>query len=49
MEQLEVDTGRMRDNLQRLASAGVAEAEDPEHHLGGASELIDRALGAHRA
>jgi 3-carboxy-cis,cis-muconate cycloisomerase len=49
LEQLEVDTGRMRDNLQRLASAGVEEAEEPEHHLGGASELVDRALGAHGA
>jgi 3-carboxy-cis,cis-muconate cycloisomerase len=49
LEQLEVDSGRMRDNLRRLASAGVAEAEDPEHHLAGASALIDRALGAHGA
>jgi 3-carboxy-cis,cis-muconate cycloisomerase len=49
LEQLEVDTGRMRDNLRHLASAGVAEADDPEQHLAGASELIDRALGAHGA
>lgn len=47
LEQLEVDTERMRDNLWRLASAGVEQAREPEHHLGGASELIDRALRAH--
>jgi 3-carboxy-cis,cis-muconate cycloisomerase len=49
LEQLEVDAGRMRDNLGRLAAAGVAQAQEPERHLGGASELIDRALGAHGA
>lgn len=46
LEHLEVDTERMHENLGRLADAGVAEAADPEHHLGAASELIDRALAA---
>jgi 3-carboxy-cis,cis-muconate cycloisomerase len=44
LENLEVDTVRMRENLARLADAGVAAAVHPEHHLGAASELIDRAL-----
>ncbi len=47
LERLEVDEARMAENLARLARAGVAEAADPGHHLGAASELIDRALGAH--
>jgi 3-carboxy-cis,cis-muconate cycloisomerase len=46
LEHLEVDAGRMRENLERLARAGVSEAADPERHLGAASELIDRALAA---
>ena len=46
LEHLEVDTGRMRENLGRLAAAGVSDARDPERHLGAASELIDRALAA---
>jgi 3-carboxy-cis,cis-muconate cycloisomerase len=45
---LEVDAGRMRANLGRLAEAGVSEAADPEAHLDAAEELIDRALAAHR-
>ncbi len=49
LEHLEVDTERMRENLGRLAAAGVAEAADPERHLGAASELIDRALAAAHA
>ena len=49
LEALEVDPGRMRHNLRALASAGVVQVEEPEHHLGGASELIDRALAAHGA
>jgi 3-carboxy-cis,cis-muconate cycloisomerase len=49
LEHLEVDPGRMRGNLARLAAAGVEEAAEPEHHLGAASELIDRALAAHRS
>jgi 3-carboxy-cis,cis-muconate cycloisomerase len=48
LEHLEVDGERMRENLARLADAGVAEAGDPEDHLGAASELIDRALAAAR-
>jgi 3-carboxy-cis,cis-muconate cycloisomerase len=44
VEQLHVDAGRMRQNLGLLAAAGVAEAIEPELHLGAASELIDRAL-----
>ncbi len=46
LEHLEVDADRMRENLGRLARAGVPEAGDPERHLGAASELIDRALAA---
>jgi 3-carboxy-cis,cis-muconate cycloisomerase len=41
---LEVDADRMRENLARLAAAGVAEAVEPDAHLGASSELIDRAL-----
>jgi 3-carboxy-cis,cis-muconate cycloisomerase len=48
LEHLEVDPSRMRANLERLAAAGVEEAAAPERHLGAASELIDRALAAHR-
>jgi len=47
LERLQVDPARMRENLQRLAAAGVPEASDPELHLGASSELIDRALLAH--
>jgi 3-carboxy-cis,cis-muconate cycloisomerase len=46
LDNLEVDAERMRQNLGRLADAGVAEAADPDRHLGAASELIDRALAA---
>jgi 3-carboxy-cis,cis-muconate cycloisomerase len=49
LEHLEVEPDRMRANLTRLAKAGVTEAADPRAHLGGASELIDRALAAHRS
>jgi 3-carboxy-cis,cis-muconate cycloisomerase len=49
LEHLEVDPARMRENLATLAAAGVAEAQDPERHLGAAGELVDRALAAHRA
>jgi 3-carboxy-cis,cis-muconate cycloisomerase len=48
LEQLEVDPERMRANLRRLAEAGVVQASAPDTHLGAASELIDRALAAHR-
>jgi 3-carboxy-cis,cis-muconate cycloisomerase len=48
LEDLEVDRERMRENLERLAGAGVEAAADPDRHLGAASELIDRALAAHR-
>jgi 3-carboxy-cis,cis-muconate cycloisomerase len=44
LENLEVDTERMRDNLERLASAGVGAAQSPQDHLGAATKLIDRAL-----
>jgi 3-carboxy-cis,cis-muconate cycloisomerase len=44
LEHLEVNTVRMRENLAGLAATGLAEAADPEQHLGAASELIDRAL-----
>ena len=46
LDHLEVDAGRMRENLGRLARAGVSDAGDPERHLGAASQLIDRALAA---
>ena len=36
----------MRQNLGRLADAGVPEAVDPERHLGAATELIEQALAA---
>jgi 3-carboxy-cis,cis-muconate cycloisomerase len=49
LEHLEVDAERMHANLARLAAAGVKEADAPEHHLGAASELIDRALAAYRS
>jgi 3-carboxy-cis,cis-muconate cycloisomerase len=44
LENLQVDTGRMRANLAMLAEAGVDDAANPEQHLAGAAELIDRAL-----
>ena len=47
LEHLVVDPARMRENLERLAAAGVEEAADPDRHLGAAPELIDRALAAH--
>ena len=49
LEQLQVDPGRMAENLERLAAAGVPEASAPEQHLGATSELIERALLAHSA
>lgn len=49
LEHVEVDARRMRENLSLLAESGVAEAADPRAHLGAASELIDRALAAHRS
>jgi 3-carboxy-cis,cis-muconate cycloisomerase len=49
LDRLEVDPARMRENLERLAAAGVSEAAEPERHLGAANELIDRALASHRA
>jgi 3-carboxy-cis,cis-muconate cycloisomerase len=49
LERLEVDPSRMRQNLERLAAAGAAEASDPEEHLGAAGELIDGTLERHRA
>ena len=48
LEQLQVDRERMRQNLARLADAGVAAAAEPERQLGAASDLIDRALAATR-
>jgi 3-carboxy-cis,cis-muconate cycloisomerase len=42
---LQVDTDRMRENLRDLARAGVAEAEEPERHLGAAAVLIEQTLG----
>jgi 3-carboxy-cis,cis-muconate cycloisomerase len=47
LEGLAVDASRMRENLARLASRGVSEAQAPERHLGSAEELIERALAAH--
>ena len=41
---LEVDTARMRANLELLARAGVSEAVEPERHCEAAGELVDRAL-----
>lgn len=44
---LEVDTGRMRENLAVLAESGVTEAAgmgEIESQLAGAAELVDRAL-----
>jgi 3-carboxy-cis,cis-muconate cycloisomerase len=49
LEHLELDVDRMRENLERLAAAGISEAAEPERHLGAASELIDRALAAAQA
>jgi len=49
LEQLQVDPGRMAENLERLAAAGVSEAGAPELHLGATAELIERALLAHSA
>jgi 3-carboxy-cis,cis-muconate cycloisomerase len=49
LDYLEVDRERMKENLARLAAAGVEEAADPERHFGAASELIERALAAHRS
>jgi 3-carboxy-cis,cis-muconate cycloisomerase len=49
LEHLDVDTARMRENLHQLAAAGVAEASEPERHLGAASQLIERALRAKSA
>lgn len=46
LEGLEVDPVRMRDNLARLAAAGVAEADDPAAHVGSAAELVERVLSA---
>ena len=48
LEGLQVDADRMRQNLAQMADRGVSEAADPERQLDGASELIDRALAAHR-
>jgi len=47
LEGLEVDAGRMRENLVALASRGVSEAQEPERRLEAAGELVDRALAAH--
>jgi 3-carboxy-cis,cis-muconate cycloisomerase len=47
LEHLQIDPGRMGENLERLAAAGVPEAQTPEIDLGAASELVDRALLAH--
>ena len=44
LEHLEVDTERMRANLERLARTGVTEAAEPERTLVGAGQLVDRAL-----
>ena len=45
LHHLQVDPVRMRENLGRLAAAGVSAAQEPE--LAVANELIDRALTAH--
>jgi 3-carboxy-cis,cis-muconate cycloisomerase len=44
LRHLHVDPERMGANLAQLAAAGVREAAAPARELGGASELIDRAL-----
>ncbi len=49
LSELQVDEGRMGENLGRLAHAGVSEAAQPQAHLGAAPGLVDRALAAHRA
>jgi 3-carboxy-cis,cis-muconate cycloisomerase len=49
LEGVEVDPARMREGLRLLADAGVAEATDPDAHLGAAGELVERALAAHAA
>jgi 3-carboxy-cis,cis-muconate cycloisomerase len=49
LDHLQVDPERMRENLTRLAAAGVADAAAPDRHLGAASELIDRALALTRS
>lgn len=44
LENLEVDSRRMRENLGTLAESGVSAAADPDSELTGALELVDRAL-----
>jgi 3-carboxy-cis,cis-muconate cycloisomerase len=48
LEHLQVDPERMAANLERLAAAGVVEANAPAEHLDGAEALIDRALAWHQ-
>lgn len=48
LEHLQVDPGRMAENLERLSASGVPEAGAAGENLEGAEELIDRALAAHR-
>jgi 3-carboxy-cis,cis-muconate cycloisomerase len=47
LEHLQVDPGRMAENLERLSASGVPEAGAAAEHLDGAEVLIDRALAAH--
>ncbi len=44
LEHLEVDTTRMRENLDSLAASGVSAAAEPESVLDEAARLVDRAL-----
>jgi 3-carboxy-cis,cis-muconate cycloisomerase len=48
LEGLEVDAERMAANLAAAARRGLPGADAPERQLGGAGELIDRALAAAR-
>lgn len=48
LENLQIDDDRMRENLGRLADAGVMDVDSPEVHLPGVSELIDRAVRDYR-
>ena len=47
-ERLEIDTERMRENLEAAAESGIEEAANPEDHLGSAGALVDTVLAAHR-
>jgi 3-carboxy-cis,cis-muconate cycloisomerase len=49
LEHLEIDAGRMRQNLAALAASGVQAAAEPQQQLADAAALVDRALAAVRS